>query len=391
MEDGRLTKVLCLYSTHPVRASFPQSVPRLISVLFSGLAELNPSWDFCVVSPESGFVDGCRSRSLGRGAVLGASNRVLSHILKILRGMVVRSLASRALERRLSRLAETPEVVICLKGGDLLAARAVWPNAKRIYLPVSLPVTGSPTTLHSHLAASSLVVIANPPMYWELFRQVQHLSFPPPVVVIPAPIDIELIVTTREIAGPQERVKMGLGLDEFVIIQVGGRAAKGCRVVEFALAGLKPPNRPVRFLSIGHVQPRTHFFSNGIRVDRIASVEIQDLYRYLVVSDLGVVPSVWFDCGPIILQEMMAAGLPVLAAKVGGSEHYLAGIRGALVARPNDTDCWIESIQSLLDDDKERERLSRECQQKLVSSRCSRGQVAEKYTVAIRQLLELPE
>ena len=75
--------------------------------------------------------------------------------------------------------------------------------------------------------------------------------------------------------------------------------------------------------------------------------------------DYLVVPSVWFENSPLVIQEAYAFGVPVIASRLGAlPEKVLEGQTGRLFA-PGDSVDLARVLRDLIDHPGERERLSR--------------------------------
>jgi glycosyltransferase involved in cell wall biosynthesis len=75
-------------------------------------------------------------------------------------------------------------------------------------------------------------------------------------------------------------------------------------------------------------------------------------------ADIFVLPSL-FDSTPIVLLEAMAAGLPIVATRVGGIPEVLAEGENALLCPPNDPVALADALERLAREEGLRERFSR--------------------------------
>jgi glycosyltransferase involved in cell wall biosynthesis len=73
-----------------------------------------------------------------------------------------------------------------------------------------------------------------------------------------------------------------------------------------------------------------------------------DVPALLAGAQVFVLPSVW-EGQPLILQEALRAGVPVVATRVGGIPD-LAGDRAAVLVPPGDPRCLAEAVRAVLDD-----------------------------------------
>jgi len=75
----------------------------------------------------------------------------------------------------------------------------------------------------------------------------------------------------------------------------------------------------------------------------------RDVDQLLRAADLFVLPSLWEGLS-IALLEAMAAGLPVVATRVSGTDQVLRHGESGLVVEPRDEDALAKALQAVLDD-----------------------------------------
>jgi glycosyltransferase involved in cell wall biosynthesis len=93
------------------------------------------------------------------------------------------------------------------------------------------------------------------------------------------------------------------------------------------------------------------------RVDFRGYVPYDSLPKVYAGSDLVIAPT-YYDSFPIRILEALSSGVPVVASAVGGiSESVRPGETGRLVP-PGDVPAFTEAVVGLLDDDRERRRMS---------------------------------
>jgi glycosyltransferase involved in cell wall biosynthesis len=72
--------------------------------------------------------------------------------------------------------------------------------------------------------------------------------------------------------------------------------------------------------------------------------------RVLAETDLLAVPSLWYENSPVVIQEAFAAGVPVLASRLGAlTEKVRNEVDGKLVAA-GDVPAWRSALKKLLSD-----------------------------------------
>jgi hypothetical protein len=79
----------------------------------------------------------------------------------------------------------------------------------------------------------------------------------------------------------------------------------------------------------------------------------------LAALDVLVVPSVWIENAPFVIREAFAAGLPVIASKLGGMAELVSHERSGLLFEPGSADELQRAIRRLLDEPGLLDRLRR--------------------------------
>ena len=92
------------------------------------------------------------------------------------------------------------------------------------------------------------------------------------------------------------------------------------------------------------------------RVELAGAVPRAQLLQEYARADVFVLPSL-FDCTPVVLMEAMAAGLPIVATRVGGVEEVVTEGLDSVLCAPNDPGGLASSLSGLLSDPAKRRRL----------------------------------
>ena len=110
----------------------------------------------------------------------------------------------------------------------------------------------------------------------------------------------------------------------------------------------------------------------------------RDIPAVLASLDISVLPSASESLSNVIL-ESMAAGVAVVASRVGGNPELVAEDRGVLIA-PDDSEALASAIECLLRDAKLRLKLSRNAQQ-FVAANFSLEKSRKRYEELYAKLL----
>ncbi len=109
--------------------------------------------------------------------------------------------------------------------------------------------------------------------------------------------------------------------------------------------------------------------------------EVTDVPAFLRTLDVAVLPSRWEGL-PFTLLEFGAAGLPVVAAAVGGVAELIRDGENGLLVSPEDPEGLTRAIRLCLDD-REAARSRGEALRRLVETRHSLERMAEGYVLAV--------
>lgn len=83
----------------------------------------------------------------------------------------------------------------------------------------------------------------------------------------------------------------------------------------------------------------------------------RQVWETLAQADALIVPSLWYEAFSLIAHEAFAAGVPVIASRLGAlAEVVRDGVDGVLVP-PGDVDAWRGALRRLVDDPAHLERL----------------------------------
>jgi len=153
-------------------------------------------------------------------------------------------------------------------------------------------------------------------------------------------VDIDYLRTHSSLS-PDERAerKATLGLAGKRIVMFNGRLVprKGTDVLLRAFAALKPDMPDAGLLLVGYGPEEAHLkeLASALHVDDVhftGHVHLQDLPGYYACADVFVLPS-WGEPWGLVINEAMAAGLPVIATdQVGASVDLIRdGVNGYVV------------------------------------------------------------
>ena len=92
--------------------------------------------------------------------------------------------------------------------------------------------------------------------------------------------------------------------------------------------------------------------------------------------DWVIVPSVWWENSPMVIQEAYVAGRPVIASDIGGMAEKVTPLRGGLNVRAGSSLEWAKAFQISTLRDSEWDRLVKNIKPCLSHAACAKGHVS---------------
>lgn len=190
----------------------------------------------------------------------------------------------------------------------------------------------------------------------------QQIGLPPQKLTV-IPNGIELQRFDRLPSQAEVRRRFGLPQTSTVMGAIGRpRPVKGYRYLIDAFAQLAPAHPALTLLLVGNGPERAALTEQARQkglVDRAFFLDDQtDIPALLPALDLLVAPSLW-EGMPMVVLEAMAARLPVVATRVGGTPDVVADGETGLLVAPSDAMQLAQSIERLLVDPGLRQQMGR--------------------------------
>jgi len=158
------------------------------------------------------------------------------------------------------------------------------------------------------------------------------------------------------------RKELGLKEDDFIMIFCGRLVAqKGIKETISALSEMK--EKKIKLLILGSSNfglgdqgefPRIikkMIDENRDKIRFTGFVPNDQIYKYLSISDVGLVPSVYNDPCPLSMIEMIASGLPTIATRAGGLPEIGTKKTTIFIHIDSFQKDFIESVQMLYKDE----------------------------------------
>ncbi len=165
------------------------------------------------------------------------------------------------------------------------------------------------------------------------------------------------------------RAKLGIVEDERALLAVGRLShEKGHADLISAFASIVKADPRTKLVIVGDGPERnsleTRARSSGFGDRIIFTGQVSDASVYYRVADVFVLPS-HSEGSPNALLEAMAAGLPVVATRVGGVPEIVTDEESALLAPAHDAQAMAEAVLRLLADKNISQRLAAAARQRV--------------------------
>lgn len=110
-------------------------------------------------------------------------------------------------------------------------------------------------------------------------------------------------------------------------------------------------NVPARLLIVGDGPERASLAAAAPpSVEFLAPVSPPEVPRLIAEARALLIPSIWYEGSPRVILEAYAAGVPVIASRIGGLPEIVRDGESGLLANPGDRDSWTRMIERVLDD-----------------------------------------
>jgi glycosyltransferase involved in cell wall biosynthesis len=212
--------------------------------------------------------------------------------------------------------------------------------------------------------------------------------------VVPNGVDVH---EYRPARAEDLRERWGVPLDAPLLLTLGRLARdKGNDVALHALASLPEP-----YLVIagdgeerGPLERLAARLGVSDRVRLIGAVPQVEVPRAMAAADVFWFPTVRDEAAPLVLPQAMAAGLPVVASRIGGIPDYVSrpGEQAVLVV-PGDATALAEATRPLLADPALRARMGAAARERVVEEFSLERMIertVEVYRVAIARTARVP-
>ncbi|MCP4537591.1 MAG: glycosyltransferase family 4 protein [Chloroflexi bacterium] len=154
------------------------------------------------------------------------------------------------------------------------------------------------------------------------------------------------------------------------ITGVRPRAPRGDKTVHFAYIGGLAPQKGVHVLieafnelnrdaTLEIYGDITQFPDYGLRLQTLARsphitfggrLDRSGVWEVMSKADALMVPSLWYENAPVVMQEACAAKIPIITSKLGALDEWVQDGANGLLVPPGDVDQWRTTLRRLVDE-----------------------------------------
>ena len=266
-------------------------------------------------------------------------------------------------------------VPVVLKFANLSPERGIWVDLPPASLPRGLLEAAS-RRVAGVVAISSRIARAAEEGGW---REVARV-----------PNGIDPVAASRALpARALARRALGVGGEPLVLFVGRLTYQKGLDVLLKAWPRFRDRRPGATLLVLGQGPDRNTLRQSAEALGIAASVDFrgirEDVGHHYAAADIFVLPS-RYEGFPNVMLEAMAAGLPVIASQVSGTEDAIEDGRNGLLVPPGEPEALSEALRRLSEDPDLRERLGTEAR-KTVEGRFNINRVAEQTLGFYRHLI----
>lgn len=145
------------------------------------------------------------------------------------------------------------------------------------------------------------------------------------------------LVNGIEISGPAFSKNKKKG-DQFTILFVGRLGIhKGVHTLIEAVRDMPCQNTCLHIIGWGDYADELKILAgNDPRIIFHGIVPEDKLRDFYAIADITVVPSIWFEVAPVVIQESFSAGTPVIGSRIGGIPEMIKHGFNGLLFNPGD-------------------------------------------------------
>jgi glycosyltransferase involved in cell wall biosynthesis len=186
------------------------------------------------------------------------------------------------------------------------------------------------------------------------------------IAVIPNGIDLSKVkcVSIQDV-----RNELGIKKDRKIILFAGAlHPIKGLTYLIEAMTIIGDKNKQLILVGDGEERDQLEDLVKKLKLEKyvtfIGKVPYDEVFKYMVASDIFVLSSL-SEGLPNVIIEAMASGLPIVATRVGGLPDIIKDGENGFLVDPKNPDQIAEKIKLFLEDDKLREKISKNNKKKV--------------------------